>query len=126
MNRYLRRMTGVILGLTLGWLAAGWVLANSEPPASLTHSTQPVGGLLDPRHIEVSDKGLAAADQLVPTENTSWYRPVVGIAIGLFLAAILLGIPSMKMRGPEPANQGHDDPQTHGSGHGSKDSASHH
>ena len=53
----------------------------------------------------VHDAALAAAGQLVPRpEDITWYRSVLCVAGGLFVAAVVLGIPALKMRGPEPTD----------------------
>lgn len=96
------RTMGVVLGLWLGWQAAG-----------LADDTQ---GHVNPENTHVVDVPIAPSDA-----TGSWYPMVIAIAVGLFVAAIVIGRPAMKLKGEEPAeddhhdDHGHDD---HGDGHG--------
>ncbi len=88
------RTFGVMLGLWLGWQAA--VLAEGD-------------------YAEVP---IAPSDA-----QGSWYPMVIAIAIGLFVAAVVIGRPALKLKGedpPDPADDhhGHDDHGDHGDGHG--------
>jgi hypothetical protein len=43
------------------------------------------------------------ADHLVPQpQDITWYRPVIWAVAGLFIAAVLIGIPALIMKSPEP------------------------
>jgi len=55
------------------------------------------GGGHDAPHEVVSAKLLVPQSGQVP-----WYRMVIGLAVGLFVAAVVLGVPALKLRGPEP------------------------
>ena len=64
-----------------------------------------------------NDLGVQAAEMLMPTsrQQVCWYRPVVITAGGLFIAAVVLGMPALAMRGPEPADPADD--HTHDAHH---------
>ncbi len=137
MKRITRRMVAGAIGLVVGWHAAGLVsvlgpgvsfasdaqhgasdvpeAANGHGDSGGKHADQgasaghasSVGG-----HDEY-DAAYAAAQQLVPRpEDVSWYGCVVRVIAGLFVAAVVLGIPALKLRGPElpdPAAAAHGD-----------------
>jgi hypothetical protein len=89
-KRFARRSLAIVVGLTLGWYAAGF---SSAATSGDPHDA-PAGD---------HDEAARAAAELAPThEPTPWFRPVVGSAVGLFAAAIVLGIPALKLRGPLP------------------------
>ena len=93
-----RRTIAAVGGLLLGWLAAGFVPGLTLSPL---HAEE------QPHH----DAGRDAADLLVPApDHVGWYKPVVWTIIGLFSAAVLIGIPTKKLKGPEPVEEhDHDD-----------------
>lgn len=91
---------GVVLGLWLGWQAAGFADDTKG-------------------HVHSEDTHVDAA--FAPSDATgSWYPMVIAIAVGLFVAAIVIGRPAMKLKGEEPAedDHGHDDHGDHGDSHG--------
>lgn len=109
-----------MFGLCLGWYFAGLAL----PTATLAYDGH--------GHVAAAGHGgghgdnaaIHAAEALRPTpDQVRWYPAVVKTAVGLFVAAVILGIPAMKLRGPEPAeppehadSAGHDD-HGHVAGH---------
>ncbi|MDX1682124.1 MAG: hypothetical protein R3336_03290 [Phycisphaeraceae bacterium] len=107
----MKRLAAIVLGLVLGYAAAGWwgPSAVSAAPASGPIAAADKGdgkGHHDPSH--------DAAKRLVPgDEQITWYRPVVTGIGALFLAAVVIGVPALKIRGPEP-EESHDD---HGDDH---------
>ena len=140
MNRFIRRVATVTVGLVLGWYVAGVILAGQWPAipgaelgANYAHASDAEAGhdphdehghATEDNHHTGSghnghddehgtdaahggghddDAALAAAGQLVPGPgDIPWFRPVLYVAGGLFVAAVVLGIPALKLRGPEP------------------------
>ncbi len=120
MNTITRRSLGILAGLTLGWYAAG--LTPGLNPSMAQHDThhdaapthddhaghdhdahQPAPAHADTTHDANHHEPIESASLLVPGPGqVDWYRPVLGIIAGLFVAAIVLGIPALKLRGPEP------------------------
>ncbi|MCC7146441.1 MAG: hypothetical protein IT443_08345 [Phycisphaeraceae bacterium] len=137
MRKKALRWSGVLVGLTLGWLAAGQVGWSNPLPAE--HAGTPAVAPAAAEHSEASapaqaggehageDMGAAAADQLVPRDANGqpawpdWYRYVIGGIVGLFALAVLLGLPASKLKtpvGPErPAVAAVDHHASAGSGH---------
>lgn len=145
-----------MIGLTLGWLAAG--LAPSLKPAlgqeaapateqagaqsQEVQATEPAGethaapaadhdhaAAEHGEHSEHEEAGFNAARELIPSDpahDIAWYRPVLMAAVGLFAAAIVLGIPALKLRGPLPPDPAdtHDD-HAHDDAHGGDSHAAH-
>ncbi len=138
MKRVIRRTLGIIVGLMLGWWFAGVAMQTSDPwlgvsyGAGVGDETDPnkaiyeysAGEHAQPHHDtghgaghkgDHHDQGVAAAELLMPgsLEQVCWYRPVVTTTGGLFIAAVVLGIPALALRGPEPPDpadaHGHDD-----------------
>ncbi|MCE9590898.1 MAG: hypothetical protein K8S99_10275 [Planctomycetes bacterium] len=68
---------------------------------------------------EGHDSGAHAASQLVPElRDIPFLQPVLIAVAGLFIAAIVLGIPALKLKSPEPpdpaaSDHGHDDHAAH-------------
>jgi hypothetical protein len=132
MNRLTRRTVSAIAGVVLGWYVAG-VVPTSGPltlaspsmaedthhaPAGHTPSGAEGHGLTAPdshsNDHDGSDPALAAANLLVPqAEDIRWYKPVLIAIVGLFVAAVVLGIPALKLRGPEPPDPAADDHASH-------------
>lgn len=79
------RTMGVILGLWLGWQAAGFAEGDGES------------------HL---------GEALTPSDASSnWYPAVIVAVIAIFVAAIVIGRPAMQMKGDEPVEEddhGHD------------------
>ncbi len=125
-NRITKKLAVVVFGLALGWYVAGIAptagvsLADDtqshpkphHPPHDLPHHGALQGGhgqppthaAADPHHDDHHDPALAAAQLLVPQRgDVGWYRPMLAIAVGLFVAAVVLGIPALKAQRPDPA-----------------------
>ncbi len=67
-----------------------------------------------------SEAGALAAKQIVPEpEQIQWFPRVLWTAAALFVAAIVLGIPALKIRGPLPPDpaDSHDAHAVHGDHH---------
>lgn len=88
------RTMGVVIGLWLGWQAAG---------------------MADNAQGHVASEGTHVSDvPFAPSNATaSWYPMVLAIAVGLFVAAIVIGRPAMKLKGEEPAEDDHHDDHGH-------------
>jgi len=116
MNRLSRRVAGAAIGLMLGWWLAGmWGELNTAMPtlAAEEGHTQPHDAADAHAHGSTAhdtDHGDGHAHEAyadpnyVPGEGqTDWYPPVLWAAGGLFIAAIIIGVPMSKLRAPEPA-----------------------
>jgi hypothetical protein len=145
MKRWLRRTLAVVVGLSLGWLAAGFLPSSlsatpneSRPEGHVHPSTQPAAAaeLTHEPAVEGEsgehDAGLAAAQNLVPAPgSTPWLRPVLFGIAGLFVAALVVGLAvrAWGIRDPsivateEDQKAAHDDHAHDDHGH---DSAGHH
>ncbi len=102
------RLTAIAAGLALGWHAAGLAF----PPGAVAADTYAPASSHGETHHD-ADAAVASATQLVPTgadghaAAPTWYRGVVGGAAGLFVAAVVLGVPAAKLKTsppPQPAN----------------------
>ncbi len=103
MKRFTKRIfakLAVLMALGLGWYAAGFM-----PMGTASFAGEQQGGA---HHDEAAshpgehDAG-KAAEQLVPTRSDiPWLRPVMTGVVVLFAAAVVLGIPAMALKGPEP------------------------
>jgi len=120
MKRFSRRLLGAMLGLVLGWWLAGLVgdrlsgasVSLAENPHAAANQPAEPGGKHaaarnDHEH-EAGDAGHgheAFADPgFVPgAGQTDWYRGVLWAIGGLFVAAIVIGVPRMKLKSDEPA-----------------------
>ena len=129
MKRLCRRSISILIGLVLGWMVAGMMMGESVSLAEEGHHVEHAAdsdadtGHGHDDHADhhesahdghENDLAAQAAASLVPKEtDIAWYGTVLVLAGGLFLAAILLGYPVMKLSGPEPpdpaADHGHDD-----------------
>ena len=114
MSRFTRRTLAVVLGLGLGWYIAG-TAGHLLPAVGALRADNPhdqtASGEAHPSESRSGDDNLSgdvahgpqAAKDLVPGANdVPFIRPVVYAAAGLFIAAIMLGIPALALRGPEP------------------------
>ncbi len=147
MRRSAQRILAVVTGLVLGWYLAGMlpgigaslaVEQAGEPPHAQTshaadqplpehdtkHGTLPPsshGGHTDHRSPHEND----AIHLLPKPHDMTWFRAVVWSAAGLFVAALVLGIPALKLKGEEPPEPvaGHDnDHGSHDEDQGHRDS----
>jgi hypothetical protein len=131
MKRRMRQALAVMLGLWLGWGAAAWATDESHKAGSGDHAAAAAGHAehKDDAHAgdAHADLGQTTAAQLVPAgSQITWVKPLaLGIA-GLFVAAVAIGIPALRLRGPLPPDpadthddhaHGHDD-HGHDKGHG--------
>lgn len=95
MRRMTRRVIGLAVGLVLGWSAAGYISQGVAGDMDLTSkSTAAV-------HDDHGDAAADAAGKLVPAE-TAWFSGVGTGAVVLFVLAVLLGIPALALKAPEP------------------------
>lgn len=99
-----RRTLWILVGLCLGWYVAGLPLFGGmsvagEPPVQEEHGSTTNDGHSD----EVAGTQHGAVQYLVPDPNhkPAWLRPVLWTIGGLFVAAVLLGPISLRLRGPE-------------------------
>ena len=104
-----RRAFGVAVGLTLGWLAQGYITQLSTPAmaADMTngqqHAADGVGVTTDAR--------FAGAEQLMPSGDDMRGFAVLAVCVlGLFGAAIVIGAPALSFADrsrPDPADDLH-------------------
>ena len=128
-RRFCRRGLATLLGLWLGWQVAGVAFnqlpsatyADEAPRDAASASSAPQGPR---RHATESQDHdghghSPAAQQLVPGDGqTDWYGSVIWGAIALFAAAVLIGVPLLRLLPPEPQPAGgHDDDHDHSGGH---------
>lgn len=103
----------IVAGLVLGWYAASLVfpagvIAADDSHAAGAAARHATDGETTTDHNlkHVADAALASAHQLVPTDThgrattPTWYRGVVTGIVILFVAAIVLGIASLKLKAP--------------------------
>ena len=112
-NRYVLRTVAIIVGLTLGFLCAGYVTLPSllgpaqaqtaETPAASQASPEVIAGAHEAPHEAHADAGEAAAAGLIPLDEAGrpatphWYRYMVWGIVGLFAAALGVGIPLTRL-----------------------------
>jgi hypothetical protein len=101
MKRMLRLSLGVMLGLWLGYTAAGLMpmslYAAAGGPDAAVEGGAP------------GDAGQQSAAQLVvAADQVPWLTPVLWGVAGLFVAAVTLGFLAQKLRGPEPPDPADD------------------
>ena len=102
MKRMSRRLIAVMLGLALGWYSAALLRVETASFASGEHA-----GAAADAHGTAADHGADgaghAAEALVPQgDRIPWLGAVRNGVIALFVAAVVIGIPVMKLKGPEP------------------------
>ena len=105
MKRWHRRLLGVVVGLVLGWTAAGWIDAGPRgyaEGASGDHAEQ--------THDPGSSHGPTAGEQLARHAELAWLPYVLGATVGLFIAAAVFGPWAMRFAGPWPASDGSTNP----------------
>lgn len=139
-KRWQRRMVGAVIGLVLGWWAAGFMpgsLSSHAPAlaeeaghnhADMAAQDAAMGGEMSGEavsetagaadHEHESDGGQQAAAQLVPTcADVPWLGGVLVAIGGLFVLAILIGWPLSRCPVQVPAAPAHDDAHGHGGHH---------
>ena len=163
MSRFKRRTLAAIVGLSLGWVAAGLSFpsahAEEEAPKAAAVVEKPAAsdvgkeeaaaiavaetqaGTGGPAKVPAKsnsmddnqeDDGIRAAQKLAPHFNhqIGWFRPVLGIIFGLFVAAVIFGWPAAIAKGPplpEPADDDHSHDAGKKDAHGhAADSHGHH
>jgi hypothetical protein len=92
----------VVLGLCLGWYAAGVIGPGGAGLASDTVAAVSSDGHASSDHSARHDEDNPAAAMLPQAESIPWLRPVLYAALALFVAAVVLGIPAMMLKGPDP------------------------
>ncbi len=98
MSQFRRRTMVIVLGLFIGWYVSG-VMTPYLPGIGTSSSGA------------VSDSGYESdpqANLLVPNSEIPWLRPVLWSVGGLFVAAIIFGIPVIIFRAPDPPDS-HED-----------------
>lgn len=99
------RLLGAVIGLVLGWTAAGfWQEASfARDSADVPHAAGNDAGEHAPGDVEAA-RALVPQDEGEPT-TPGWFTYVVGGVLGLFIAAILIGQLTriMNMRDPNIA-----------------------
>lgn len=99
MRRMTRRVIGLAVGLVLGWSAAGYISQGVAGDMDLTSkSTAAAHGAV---HDDHGDAAADAAGKLVPAE-AAWFSGVGTGAVVLFVLAVLLGVPALALKAPEP------------------------
>ena len=118
MNCFTRRALGVGLGLCIGWYVAGLIgfaNASAERGEGPTHASIP-----DDHGSAHGGHANPALELKLDANASIGVTPIRNGIIALFVAAILLGIPTLKLRGTDPPDpeehlaHGHDG---HKSGH---------
>ena len=100
MNRFTRRTLGIGMGLCIGWYMAGLV---GFADASAEHGADQTQADKSADHGSAHDKRPNPALALRTNPKSAvWLAPVRNGIIALFGLAIILGIPTLKLRGPDP------------------------
>ena len=106
MKRFSRRLVGALIGLALGWWLAG-VWGDYWAGVHTLHAENAPGQTHAAEQAHEEQHEAHADPNFVPGEGqTDWYRSVVLAAAGLFIAAVLIGLPVSRLRReapPEPA-----------------------
>ena len=109
MRRLPRRLVGIVLGLCLGWYAAGVIGPGGTGLASDTETAASADGHASSDHSSTHHEDNPAAALLPRADSIRWLRPVLYAALGLFVAAVVLGIPALMLKGPDaPEPDPHD------------------
>jgi hypothetical protein len=103
MSRFARRTVIVMVGLILGWYAAGMVDFHPADPA---HAADPAKAGAEDGGKDTGyrkDDGQRAAEALQPkAHDRAYYPTVLKIIIGLFAAAVVIGIIARAMGYQDP------------------------
>lgn len=100
MRRFTRRAIVMTIGLVMGWSAAGFV---SQGLAGDTVSPSAAEGGSSDHGGHGKSEAADAAAQLVPTVGQMrWFPAVRTGAVMLFVLAVLLGVPALLLKAPDP------------------------
>ena len=101
MRRFMRRVIVITIGLMLGWNAAGFV---SQGLAGDTAASQDSGhGAVEGHDEHGSGAAAIAAAQLVPDPGqVGWFPAVRTGAVLFFVMAVLIGVPALLLKAPDP------------------------
>lgn len=122
MKRLTRRTLGAVLGLILGWLAAGLVY----PVGSVSLAADAPHAENDAHHDDhAHGHHDTYATKLVPHDaeghaaTPDWFGTVIKLIAALFVAAIVIGIPALRAKGGDPAGlaSAHDQSHAHHDDH---------
>lgn len=112
MKKITRRVLGIAVGLTLGWLAQGYsaqLLAPSMASAADAASSLPQR----PEQDSSVDAQFAGAEQLFPSsQDLEGFAVFATLALGLFGIAIVIGVPAASFADRsrhDPADELHHD-----------------
>ena len=124
MRRTLRRFWAITLGLALGWYAAGLLPGDFDsPPQAIAAGSASSSGAAADGKSKAPDPGEAAAAKLTPEslpQQAPFFSAVVFGTVGLFVAAVVLGVPALALKGEDPS----DPADTHG--HDESGASAHH
>jgi len=100
MKRLTKRMLWALLGIILGWYAAGFVPAGTisfagEQPHAPTHLEQT--GV----NSDYGNAGVATNAGLRPLRTELPWKFLWKVMAGLFVAAMVLGVPAKILKGPD-------------------------
>lgn len=128
MKMKLFRTVGIVLALCMGWYAAGLqdsrASGDGHDHSKHGHTQNDAASNTAGDDHHAGHAGDAAKLLKPQPGDAPWYSSMLLIAGGLFVAAIVIGYPAMKIKGPEPADPAddhHDDHDGHGhddDGHG--------
>lgn len=104
MARKARTTTAIMIGLMLGYCAAGWwdvtpMFAAGTPHADSTPDRQANDAHSEDSNHDGHAGGQSSAGTLVPHDQERhaaaphWFGCLIGIGIGLFVVALILGAP---------------------------------
>ena len=102
MRRITRRVIVVTVGTLLGWSAAGYVSQGmAGDTVSKDDTTAPAHAGHDEHGSDAA--ATAATAMLVPSiDQIDWFPAVRTGAVMLFVLAVLLGIPALVLKAPDP------------------------
>lgn len=99
MRRMTRRVIGLAVGLVLGWSAAGYISQGLAGDMGLTSKSTVAAHAAV--HDDHGDAAAHAAGMLVPAA-AAWFPAVCTGTVVLFVLAVLLGVPALALKAPEP------------------------
>ena len=102
MRRITRRVIVITVGTVLGWSAAGYVSQGMAGDAASKHDTTvPAHGGHDEHGADAATTA-ATAMLVPPIDQIGWFPAVRTGAVLLFVLAVLLGIPALVLKAPDP------------------------